>query len=306
MAGPKVRAFRARLLLGALDRVARAGARLSLRRAQRLGAMLGGLAWHVARKERRKALANVAIAFPEWTESKRRSTIKAMFRHLGTSLMELIWLPNLITEGYQKTTTVEGHERLVELVQQGHSVVAYTGHCGNWEWVAYIMRMLGLPLTVLQRERNEEQANEFITTVRSKAGIRTIDRGSVSSAREMLQALKKPGLMAFLIDQNIRTESVKVPFFGRPALTPVGPAKLNIRMELAAVPIFIARNADGTHHARVLEPIFTKKGDDPVVLTARITELIEEQIRAHPEQWVWMHDRWRERPKWDVGESPGE
>jgi KDO2-lipid IV(A) lauroyltransferase len=134
-----------------------------------------------------------------------------------------------------------------------------------------------------------------VTELRAKSGVRTIDRGSPTSAREMIQAIRRGGILGFVIDQNIRTESVKVPFFGRPALTPIGPARLAVRTEAIAVTGVIERRADGTHLARFLEPIECKRDDDPVALTARLTREIEEQIRRTPEQWPWFHDRWKER-----------
>lgn len=303
MAGRTLRAFRGRLLVRIVRAVAAAGRRMSLAAAQRAGRVLGTVAWHVARGERRKALAHIAIAFPEWTESKRRQTIKAMFRHLGTSLFEIVWLPNLDLPHLREVTSFEGLEPLQQLVAAGRSGVAITGHCGNWEWAACSIGM-HVPLAALQRERNESGMNEFITSIRAHAGVRTIDRGSISSAREMIQALRQPGLLAFVIDQSLRAESATVPFFGHPALTPIGPAKMAIRAEAFVVTIFIERNADGTHHVVVGEPIETHRGDDPIALTARLTRDIEQQIRRVPEQWVWMHERWRDRPKWDVNAVP--
>ena len=285
--------------------IARIGLRLPLPTARRFGRALGTFAWHVARGERRKALRNLAIAFPEWSMTQRRATVRAMFQHLGMSLFEIVWLPNL-RKDFAKYTIVEGVEPVLALLREGRSIVAYTGHCGNWEWAAYVVALLGFPLTALQRERNEAEVNRFITELRATAGIRTIDRGSMSSGRDMIQALRKPGMLAFLIDQNIRTESVKVPFFGRPALTPIGPAKLNIRTEAAAVGIFIERREDGMQVLRFNPPIETHRNDDPVALTAAITAQIEEQIRRRPEQWVWMHERWRERPKWEVAPPSAE
>jgi KDO2-lipid IV(A) lauroyltransferase len=142
--------------------------------------------------------------------------------------------------------------------------------------------------------------NQYVTELRAKSGVRTIDRGSPTSAREMIQAIRRGGILGFVIDQNIRTESVKVPFFGRPALTPIGPARLAVRTEAIAVTGVIERRPDGTHLARFLEPIECKRDDDPVALTARLTREIEDQIRRTPEQWPWFHDRWKERPEWEV------
>jgi KDO2-lipid IV(A) lauroyltransferase len=304
VAGPRARAFRERTLYRALVFVSAVGRRIPLRAGQALGRLLGRLAWHVARRERRKALANIAIAFPQWSDALRRQAIKAMFRHLGMSVFELAWLPNMSESLRARTTIIEGLDRVIEQIDAGRGVIVFTGHCGNWEWLSYVTGMFGRPVTVLQRERDQPEMNRYITELRARANVHTIDRGSVSSGREMIQALRRGGILAFVVDQNIRTESVKVPFFGKPALTPIGPAKLAIRTESLAVPAFIERLPDGRHHVRFLEPIECRRGDDPIALTARITKATEDQIRRVPSQWVWMHDRWRERPQWDVGGGP--
>lgn len=305
MASRKLRAFRAALLYRALAFITAIGRRLPLRAGQLLGRQLGRLAWHVARRERRKALANLAIAFPEWSESRRNDTVRAMFRHLGMSVFELTWLPNMTAESRAKTTIIDGIDRILEVLDSDRGVIMFTAHCGNWEWLSYVMGSFGRPVSVLHRERDQPEMNRYIIELRAKAGVRTIGRGSTASAREMIQTIRQGGMLAFVIDQNLRTESVKVPFFGRPALTPIGPVKFAIRTEAMISISYIHRLPDGRHHAQFLEPFACRKDDDPVALAARITSLYEAQIRRHPEQWVWMHDRWRERPKWEVG-SPQE
>ena len=297
MASPKLRAFRERALYRALVSVSALGRRLPLPLAQFLGRRLGSLAWHVARGERRKALRNIGIAFPDWSDAQRSDTIRAMFRHLGMMVFELTWLPNLTLDGRSK---FEGEERLLRIIDSGRGVVIFTAHCGNWEWLSYATGLLGRPVSVLQRERDSPEMNRYITELRARANVHTIDRGSVSSGREMIQAIRRGGILAFVIDQNIRTESVKVPFFGKPALTPIGPAKLAVRTEAVVIPAVAERLADGTHRLQFLEPIECTREDDPAALTARVTKTIEEHIRRVPEQWVWMHDRWRERPQWEI------
>ena len=300
MASPKLRAFRERTLYRALVLISAIGRRIPLRIGQFLGRALGRLAWHVARRERKKALAHVAIAFPEFSDSQRRETIRAMFRHLGMSVFELAWLPNLTATNFLERSHFEGHARLLEIIDSGRGVVIFTAHCGNWEWLSFATGLLGRPVSVLQRERDSPEMNRYITELRARAGVHTIDRGSSASARDMIQAIRRGGILAFVIDQNIRAESVRVPFFGKDALTPIGPAKLAVRTEAVVVPAFAERLRDGTHRLVFLDPIECKRDDDPTALTAKVTKLIEEQIRRVPDQWVWMHDRWRERAKWDV------
>ncbi len=299
MAGPRVRAFRESALRGALKVIGFLGRRLPLRVGQQIGAALGALAYFFARRDRRRAFENMAVAFPEWTPARRRQVARAMFRHLGMSLFEIMWLPNI--RDTNPKTTFEGVDRVLELVRDGRAVVTFTGHCGNWEWLAYSMGKLA-QVTVMQRERPEAGIDALITGIRGHAGIETIDRGATAAGRELIRAMRKPGFVAFLIDQSIRAESAKVPFFGKPAPTPIGPATLAIRTGAYAAPVFIERKDDGTHHIAWGEPIETKRDDDPIELTARITRAIEEQIRRVPEQWVWFHERWRERP--GQGSSP--
>jgi KDO2-lipid IV(A) lauroyltransferase len=306
VANPKLRAFRSALLWRAIAGIHAVGRRLPLSVARLLGRALGRLAHATLRRARRDALQRVAIAFPEWSDRKRAGVIAAMFRHLGMSLFEIFWLPNLNANGdltmRERTTIVENFDAVRAHLENGRGVVAFTGHCGNWEWLAYTMATFGYPVAVLQRERREGELNRFITSIRAQAGIRTIDRGTTASGRELIQAVRRAGFLAFLIDQNIRTESVRVPFFGRPALTPIGPARLAIRAESIAVPVFIERRG-AMQIIRFLEPIDCRRDDDPIALTALLTRAIEEQIRRVPEQWVWMHDRWKERPRWDIANA---
>lgn len=291
---PEHRARRGRILYRTLRVISAVVRRLPLSFARGVGIFLGHLGWHLLRHHRRRALANIGAAFPDWTPRRRRTTIRKMFHHLGMTLAEVLWLPNLDAETCARTTTFEGLENL----RPGEGMIGITGHCGNWEWIAHAIAMR-TPVTVLHRGRDEPKMNLFITDLRAKVGINTIDRGSTAAAREMIRAIRQGSILAFLIDQNIRAEGVKVPFFGRPALTAIGPARLAVRMGVPITRIFGERR-NGKMHIRILEPIIVKETDDPVALTARLTADIEAQIRRVPEQWVWMHDRYRERPKWEV------
>lgn len=280
--------------------------RLPLPLVRFFGLALGHAAWHFLGRDRRRAMANLRASFPEWSPRQCRNTIHAMFRHHGKSLFEFLWLPNLDDpKVFARTTRFVGVERVLEEIDRGRGVVTFTAHCGNWEWLAYAVGRLERPTSVMGRERNEAEVNRFITDTRARAGTHTIDRGSGSSAREMIQRIRTGGILAFLIDQNIRSEGAKVPFFGRPALTPLGPAKLAIRTEALVVTVLTERAPDGTTVMTWSEPWQVHRDDDPIALTARITAAIEAQIRRVPEQWVWMHERWKERPKWEVRTGDG-
>jgi KDO2-lipid IV(A) lauroyltransferase len=264
--------------------------------ARAIGVAIAVVASPLLRRDLRRADANLAPAYPEWSKRKRRATIRALCRHMGATFAEFLWLPKV---DLARTTTYEGIEHVTARTT---GIIAITAHCGNWEWAAYAIGAIA-PVTTMQRARNEKDIDLLITRMREKGNVRSIDRGSTAGSREMIRTLRDGRVLAFLIDQNIRAESVKVPFFGRPALTPIGPAKLAIRAGVPVVCIFDERMADGKHVIRIHPPIVTSKDDDPIALTARVTAVIEEEIRRRPQQWVWFHDRWRERPEWDITPS---
>ncbi len=300
MSSPKRRAFRGRVLYRALLLIGAVVRVLPLDAARFIGRILGRIAYYAVGRERRKALRNIAMAFPSWSEAQCRKTIHAMFLHHGNSLAEILWMPKMDLAKRDALNIVTGMDAVLKVIDDGEGVITFTAHCGNWEWLCYSMGMYGRPVSVLQRERDEKQMNQFITDLRAKSGVRTIDRGSPSSAREMINVIRKGGMLAFVMDQNIRTESVKVPFFGIPAPTPIGPTRFAIRSEAWVTIALAERRADGKQILTFTEPFRCTRDDDPVALTARITGAIEEHIRRVPEQWVWFHDRWRERPQWDV------
>ena len=270
------------------------GRRLPLSVARGIGSGLGRFANLILRRERKKATRRVAFAFPELSPERQRRIVREMFVHLGKSLLEITWLPNLTAASLGRTTTIEGSESLRRAFDAGRGVVLFTGHCGNWEWLAATIALSGVRMNVVARDIDDERLNRFIVRSRARHGVKSIGRGSTSSARELLSTLRNGDVLGVLIDQNIRAEAVEVPFFDHPASTPVGPAKLAIRSGAMVISAFIERRGN-QQVVRFSEPLETHRDDNPAELTARMTLEIEQQIRRVPEQWVWIHDRWRKR-----------
>jgi len=160
--------------------------------------------------------------------------------------------------------------------------------------MAAAIALAGFEMNVLAREIYDSRINDFIVDSRGRFGMKTIGRGTGDAARDILRTLRSGAILGALIDQNIRAENAAVPFFGHPAQTPIGPARLAIRAGSTAIAGFIERR-DDMQVIRFEEPIPTERDMDAVELTARLTKSIEDQIRRVPEQWVWMHQRWRDR-----------
>jgi len=296
LASPRTRALRGKLVYAVVSTLAFLVRLLPLRAARGLGVMIAAVGAPIFRRDLRRARAQLGAAYPDWSEREIRRTVRAMCGHFGIMFIEFLWQRNVDVKNIARTTIYEGIEHVTGRTS---GMVILSGHCGNWEWAAHAIALIA-PLTVMHRQRNEPDINRLITNLRGESNVNVIDRGAASAGREMIRALRDGRLLAFLIDQNIRAESVKVPFFGRPALTPIGPAKLAIRTGVPIICIFDERTSDGKHVVRVYPPLVTSKDDDPVAVTARITTIIEGEIRRRPEQWPWFHDRWRERPQWDV------
>ncbi len=268
---------------------------LPLAAAQGLGGAVGRLGWYVARRDRRRALAHLAIAFPERSLAERTRLARACLLHLGRTLGEALWFFTRGCRELARHVEVEGLESVAAARADGRPAVFITGHCGNWELLAAAANCNGLGITVVTRGLDEAPLQELLGRLRGRFGSRTIERGERGAARELLRTLRGGGALGMLIDQDTKVDGVWVPFFGRPAYTPVGAARIALHQGTVVIPTFIERRPDGSHLARFLPPLDLPA--DEVAATALMTRAIEEQIRRVPEQWVWMHRRWRRQPE---------
>lgn len=226
---------------------------------------------------------------------EREALARRSFVHLGMLLGECLQLRHAAADALARHVALEGWEHIEAARAQRRPIIIVTGHCGNWELLAAAMNARGLGMLVVAREIDEPGLQTMLLDLRARFGTRTIVRGTPGAARALLGALRGAGALGMLIDQDTKVEGVFVDFFGRPAWTPVGAAELALRFDAAVLPTFIARRADGSHQA-VIHPELSLP-PDPTAATARMTAAIEAQIRSHPEQWVWLHRRWRRRPE---------
>jgi Kdo2-lipid IVA lauroyltransferase/acyltransferase len=284
------------LLNAALWLLASTLGRLSWHASQRVGRAIGSLAWTLSRRDRRRALDHLALACPELPETERRRLARGCFRHLGTVLGECLHLFHRDCAFVGSVVEILGFEEVEKVRSEGRPLVLFTGHCGNWELLGAAVNCRGVGMTVVARSLDEPEQQELLAGLRARFGTPTIERGSEGAARQLLGTLRRGGALGMLIDQDSgKMEGVWVPFFGRPAFTPVGAAKIALKQRAAVVPVFIERLADGRHRVRFQPPLDLP--DDPEAATALMTAKIEEQVRRLPEQWVWMHRRWRRQPE---------
>jgi Kdo2-lipid IVA lauroyltransferase/acyltransferase len=260
-----------------------------------IGAALGGLAWRVTGRDRRRALDHLAQALPAFPERERQRIARACFRHAGMNLCELLHFLKRSRREILSCLEVEGWDAVQAARATGRSILLFTGHCGNWELISTVLHDGGVPPAAVARPLDDPALQKIVVDLRAHFGTTTIARGTRGAARQLLETLRGGGALAMLIDQDTRVDGVWVPFFGRPAFTPVGAAEIALRQKARVIPTFAERKPDGDHRIRFLPALDLP--DDPREATALMTAQIEAQIRRHPEQWVWWHKRWRRQPE---------
>ncbi len=275
--------------------------RLPLPALRRLGAAAGRVAAAHPR-ERRRALAHLALALPELDERARRRLLRATAVHLGTLLGEVAWLWSAPPEEILARSRFDGLEHLTGQGGDGGGAILVTGHCGNWEWLNLALGAAGVGMSVAAREVYDPRLDELVRRLRGRFGGETVLRGAGAGQR-LARALRCGRVLGLLIDQDIDAPGAFVEFFGRPAWTPTGAAVLALRAGRPLVPGFARREPDGGFLLAFEPPIAPDRTADPGAeaarLTARLTSRIEAWVRAAPAQWVWMHRRWKRQPQPD-------
>lgn len=300
-------AVRHGLELAVFRSVYRLLASLPEERALRLGAAAGDLFYRLDRTRRAIARVNLEIAFPHLPEQEREAILRRSCRNLGRSAAEFCHLHRLSPETVRERVVIDDPKAWEEAIDQAHrrGGIVLTGHVGNWELLAYAHGLLGHPVTLVHRAFGNAPLDALVTAIRAGAGTRSVPKHA--AARELLRALREGRIIALPADQNqSRRSGVFVPFFGRPACSTPGPARLAMLTGAIVVPAFLLREGDSARHRLVLLPAIdiVRTGDttaDVVENTRRCQAALEQIIRRHPDQWVWFHKRWRTRPD---GEPP--
>lgn len=259
-----------------------------------LGRALGRLAWRVSGRDRRRALEHLSFALAELPEEERTRIARASFLSAGMNLAELLHFLKRSRQEILRHLDIEGWENVAAAKASGRSILILTGHCGNWELIGTALHNGGVPPAAVARPLDDAGLQKLLVDLRNHLGTTTIARGTRGAPRQLLEVLRGGGALAMLIDQDTKVDGVWVPFFGRPAFTPVGAAEIALRQKANVIPSFIERRPGGGHLIRFLPPLDLPP--DPRELTALMTAAIEEQVRRRPEQWVWWHKRWRRQP----------
>ena len=277
---------------------------LPLAPALALGALLGRMAWLVARRERRLMLEHLALAFPDRTVDERRAIARASLVHLGQVVMEVVAVRSYGQRIEDYVSFAPGGEEIVRrAMARGKGLIFVAGHIGNWELLARRLALVTQPNAVIARRNADPRMNEMVARFRAEGGNKTLWRDDPGTGRELIKLFRQGGALGILIDQDTKVQGVFVPFFGRPAFTPRAVGDLALRFGATVVVGTSHRRGprpgDG-HELEIVELAYDPVPADPEVEVERITaEAVAQQeaaIRRHPSEWVWMHRRWKTRP----------
>jgi len=246
---------------------------------------------------RRIALENLARAFPSRTDAERRAIAKSMFAHFGALVFELLRFGSLSHDEMKALMEVEGVERIHAAHARGKGMFFVTGHFGYWEMQAITHPFHSPTIAVMARPLDNPKLHEWLEHLRTMTGNRVIYRQG--ALRRVLREISENHAVAILIDQHIHTsEAVTVDYFGRPVATTSALAALALRTGAVVIPVFALPLPGGRYrfiYEHPVEPPAVDAADPVREFTQRCTDVLEMYVRRHPELWLWMHRRWRER-----------
>jgi KDO2-lipid IV(A) lauroyltransferase len=274
---------------------------------RRLGEGLGLMFYLVDRPHRSVALGNLAVAFPSRDVEERTRIARAMFKHFGRLLLELLKYASLSDSAKLELVDWEGEERVRLAYAQGKGILFCTGHFGFWEQQALAHSLKFEPMAVMARPLDNPKLHALLEGIRTSSGNFVLyRRGAVRKALRLLGEGKGVGI---LIDQHMTSpDAIYVDFFGRPAATTSTLAALALRTGAPVIPLFAFPMPDGRYRMIYEHPVEPPGSDSPDAIrefTQRCTDVLEMHVRRHPDLWLWMHRRWRTGQGTAVDEMPG-
>lgn len=262
---------------------------------------LANIFFILAKKHRVNMIHHLTLAFgSEKTEDEILKIARDVPRHFAVAVVDTIRIPNIIREGFDRYVNAENLHILDTAMKTGKGAIILTGHFGNWELMGAYMAQHKYPISVVGAPIKNPLLDNLLVDMRNSAGYKNVHRGR--SAKAFLRILKQGGFLGLLIDQDIKKISgVFVDFFGRKAYTPTGPVMFALRFDIPIIPMFIHLEKDLTYTIQCFDPIqITNTGNpenDIKINTQKCSDVYEAVIRRHPEQWAWIHRRWKQQPE---------
>jgi KDO2-lipid IV(A) lauroyltransferase len=265
-------------------------------------ATVGSLFYRFSHRHRERALRNIELSFPQWPAERVAETARRSIQHMFQLFMvDAVATPRRITEtSWPRYVRIGRLQDVLERLIRGEPTIFITGHCGNWELLGYALAVIGYPLYALARPLDNPLLNRWVLGIREARGMRIITKWGATPVLQ--DVLRSGGRVAFIADQNAGDQGLFVPFFGRLASSYKSIGLLAMRYDVPIVAGF-ARRIEGRFEYElsttdVIRPEDWADQADPLFyITARFNRALELMVRSAPEQYLWVHRRWKSRPR---------
>jgi len=302
---PEAISFREKAEFAAVSLLVRTLGLLPRGVAREVGATVGVLAFHGLGRLRRVGQRNLELAFPEMSADERDRILRQEYQNLGWLLAEFCLMPKYTASQASRFIRYEGLENYLRARGRGKGVLVLTGHLGAWELSSFYHSLMGYPMGMVIRRLDNPLVDEFVNRIRCLHGNRVIHKDDF--ARGLIASMRAGETVGILMDTNMTPpQGLFVPFFGVEACTASGMARVAARTGAAVVPGFLLWEEKEQkyvlHFGEELPVVHTGDAEqDALTNTAVFTAAIERYIRQYPEQWLWMHRRWKTRPADEEG-----
>jgi KDO2-lipid IV(A) lauroyltransferase len=268
--------------------------------ARAIGALVGRVALLFTPRLRRAGHLNLQLAFPQKTEAEREQILRKLYRNLGWLLAEFCQMPRYTPEMTQSFIRYEGLEHYLAARERGKGVLVLTGHLGAWELSSFYHSLMGYPMSIVIRRLDNVLVDDLVNHIRCLHGNQVLHKDDF--ARGLLAAMRRGETVGILMDTNMTPpQGAFVDFFGHLACTGSGMARVAIKTGAQVLPGFLLWEESTQQYvlrfgAPLTLPISDDVEADTLAHTALFTKVIEDYIRRYPDQWLWVHRRWKTRP----------
>ena len=265
-----------------------------------IGWTAGFFGYHVLHRYRERARKHLKMAFgSEYSSREIDNIVKKLFRHMGRGAGEAMKAPHIIAN-LSKYVVFEGDskEKYLSAIQSDKGVIFCSGHIGNWELFSQVIGHIGGPINIVARKTFDPRVTRLVAKFRSSGGAIPLWRAGRRLGGDIAAVLNRGEVMGFLIDQDLKVPGIFVPFFGRPAHTASSPAHFAMECDATIILGIMVRKGKRYHVQidTIDVPENVPKKEAVYQVISEITAQYEKVIRAYPEQWIWMHRRWRQKP----------
>ncbi|HUX44316.1 MAG TPA: lysophospholipid acyltransferase family protein [Terracidiphilus sp.] len=266
---------------------------------------LAGTVYLALGRLRRVGVRNLQLAMPELSPLQHRQILRGVYRQLGWQLVEFCRMPRYTPQNTQGWIRTEGMEYFLAASQRGKGVLVLTGHLGAWELSSFYHSLMGHPMGMVIRRLDNRRLDEYVNGIRCLHGNRVLHKDDF--ARGLLKAMQEGGTVGILMDTNMTPpQGVFAEFFGHQACTASGLARVALKTGAAVLPGFLLWEAAEKRYVLHFGPelTFSRSADpeaDVAAATQRCNQALESWIRRYPDQWLWIHRRWKTRPAGEPG-----